>query len=437
MIFDYFLKNFLFVSRMKLIEEKKNLYRNISSNKEIEKYQLEKFNNIWLEAINNHPFYKKWKHKHNLPITINKIEDLRNFPILTKKDIQKSQDLIFNHLKDYSIISTGGSSGEPTKFPVSRKESNITYANHYLVRSWWGIKPYDKILLFWGHSHLFGSGIKGQFKQYKRILFDYIINTKRLNAYDMSVNTLEEYYQDLKKINPSMIIGYASTIYKIAKYIKENSLDIGIKDKLKGVVVTSETVMQYDIDLIESVFQVPCIIEYGMAETGVIANSKDSSNNIKLLWDSFIGIKSDDGDFLLTTIFKKAFPLINYRTDDVVYSQDKQSILNIDKIDGRKKDILEINSKNGKLELSGILMVHILKTYKGIYEIQFKQKTNNRVEIIFTADRKLDINHISDFFIQNIKIDHQDIDEKSFTFKQVGNISGTIAGKAKWVEKKI
>ena len=43
------------------------------------------------------------------------------------------------------------------------------------------------------------------------------------------------------------------------------------------MVVTSETVTDYDVNLIEKVFNVPCVIEYGMAETGVIAYSKDNS----------------------------------------------------------------------------------------------------------------------------------------------------------------
>ena len=43
-----------------------------------------------------------------------------------------------------------------------------------------------------------------------------------------------------------MIIGYTSAIYKISKYINENNLVINNKPNLKCVVVTSETVSNYE-----------------------------------------------------------------------------------------------------------------------------------------------------------------------------------------------
>ena len=138
-----------------------------------------------------------------------------------------------------------------------------------MARGWWNVKPLDGIFLIWGHSHLFGDGIKGQINYYKRLFYDWLINTKRLSAYDLSINSLSNYYQILKKSNPTLIIGYTSAIYKLAKHIDENNLDIENKSNLKGVVVTSETVTNYDINLIKKVFNVPCIIEYGMAETGL------------------------------------------------------------------------------------------------------------------------------------------------------------------------
>lgn len=430
----FILKNIILKKRFDLIKRKKDLYMSVTNPVDIYSYQLGKFNQVWSKAIGEIPFYTMWKAKHNLPAKIKSLEELKYFPVLTKNDIQQNEQLIFADLRDYTVMSTGGSTGEPTKFPTSKIEGLNGYANHYLARGWWGIKPLDDILLFWGHSHLFGRGIKGQINQSKRIILDWLINTRRLNAYDMSADTLGKYYQELKKLNPSMMLGYTSTIYKIAKYIEENRLNIGNKSRLKGVVVTSETVTDYDIELIENIFKVPCILEYGMAETGVIAYSERSSKNIKLFWDTFIGIKDENNILNITTISDKLFPLINYRTDDMIESKNEFSILNIKKILGRKLEILEIQVRNKIFELSGILMVHALKQYEGVYEIQFKQLENKKVKIIFTASKKLDLKHISSFFIKNIQVDHIEIDDSCFEFQQVDDIPKTIAGKAKWIE---
>lgn len=428
---EYILKNTILKRRLKLLDEKKELYKNIYSSEKIYEYQLSRFNEIWQKVYKEIPFYKMWKEKNNLPDNIKSIEELKSFPLLTKKDIQQNSECIFGYLKGYSTISTGGSTGEPTKFPFKKMEIEDNYATNYLARSWWGFEPLDKVLLFWGHSHLFGSGVKGKINQYKRVISDWLINTKRLNAYDTSFNTLVKYVKELNSFKPKFIVGYTSVIYKLAKYIKENDLKVN-SENLKGVIVTSETATKSDVELIEDVFNVPCIIEYGMAETGIIAYRSKKSNTIALMWDSILGIQKEKS-LVVTTLHNKLFPLINYQTDDLIITHDIESILNIDFIAGRNKDILKVATQNGLLELSGILMVHVLKGFKGIYDIQFIQLEKNKVKILFTVEIDIDNSKVKKYFLDNIKQDHLDILEDSFEFVQVEEVEKTIAGKIKLI----
>ena len=428
---DYFIKNFIFNKRLKLIKSKKKLYQINHTEYEINKYQITKFNKIWQKAYSEILFYKNWKTKYNLPNLISNIEELKSFPVLRKKHIQENGKLIFSSLKNYNLISTGGSTGKPTIFPSSKNESLNSYANHYLARGWWGINPLDQILFFWGHSHLFGSGYKGKLNYFKRLFYDWLINTKRLNVYNMSLVNLESFYKIIKKSNPSMIIGYTSSIFKMAKYIDENKLDIGDKKNLKGVVVTSETVTDYDIKLIKRVFKVPCIIEYGMAETGVIAYSKENSRNIKIFWDSFIGLRDDQNILNITTINDRVFPLINYRTEDLIETNDNNSILQFQKILGRKNDFLKIKIGNNLIESHSEFFTHILKTIKGIISFKIIQKRNLKIEIEYVSRKKLDI---SEYFFNEIRKEFKNIDQTIFSFKQVEDIPQTISGKVKWIE---
>ena len=280
---------------------------------------------------------------------------------------------------------------------------------------------------------MFGTGIQGQINQVKRSLSDYLINTKRLNAYDMSVGTLDKYYKIIKKSDPKAILGYTSLIYKLAKYIKENNLNVGDKSNLEAIIVTSETVTQMDVKLIEEVFRTPCVVEYGMAETGVIAYSKRDSKDLRVFWDSFIGLKDSNNILNITTINDKLFPLINYRTDDIISTNDDHSILKMSSINGRKKDIVEIVSNGELLEISGILLIHALKLYKGIFEIQFIQKEHGKVSIHFTANSEMNIPKVLNYFIENIKVDYPDIDSDCFDIVQVDSIPKTIAGKQKLI----
>ena len=242
MIKEFILKNTVFKNRLILLKRKIKLYKEFIDEDEIIKYQIEKFNLIWRDAQTNNEFYKYWAKKHNLPKQIKSIDELKLFPKLTKNDIQQNKELIFKDLNNFYTVSTGGSTGEPMKFPTSKAEKEIEYANTYLGKSWWNVNPLDDIVMFWGHSHLFGTGIKGKINHFKRIFQDWLINTKRFNAYDMTVDTLSTYYHRLKKLDPKVIIGYTSLNYKLAKYIKENDLSIGNKTNLKSVIFTSESV---------------------------------------------------------------------------------------------------------------------------------------------------------------------------------------------------
>ena len=398
MLMNEILKQTLFKKRIALILNKKVLYKTLTDRVDIQEYQVSRFNEIWSNAYKNIPFYKNWKDKYELPDVIENISDIKNFPVLTKKDIQDNYELIISHLPRCKTVSTGGSTGKPVNFPTSKKESDLTYANQYLARSWWHIAPLDSILLFWGHSHLFGNGIKGKINKYKRFIFDQIIGTHRLSAYDMSEEKLKNLHKEVYSSNPTMILGYTSSISKIAKYMDENNLSMGVKSNLKGVVVTSESVSEYDVKIIEKIFNVPCIIEYGMAETGAIAYSKNKTSEIKLLWDSFIAQKDEAGSLYLTTIFEKLFPLINYQTNDIIESENEDSILTINKIVGRKNDFIEIVNNNRFVEVHSELFTHVLKAIPGITNFQVVQKANKKIIIKYIS--RTNVNIKNNFFCE-------------------------------------
>jgi len=188
----------LFYRRLMLLNKKQNFYRQYEGDLEfIRDYQLRAFNKVWRKAKIEIPFYKWWSDEHNLPDRLFSLDDLALFPVLTKEILQKNESLIFGTKHSYKTVSTGGSTGQPTSFITSNKQKDIEYANTYLGRSDFGINPMDKVILFWGHSHLFGSGAWGQVNQVKRILADKLISTTRLNAYDLSPVTVARYVKRL------------------------------------------------------------------------------------------------------------------------------------------------------------------------------------------------------------------------------------------------
>lgn len=379
------------------------------------------------------PFYRAWAREHALPVRVNSIAELQAFPVLTKAILVSRSDEVFQDGSITEAYSTGGTSGTPARYPRGPQDALSFYANTYAGRRWWGIHPFDSYLHIWGHAHLFGgNGVKGRIQKMKRSAQDYLANAKRVDAYDMTKAALRGHYNTLIRSNPVYVAGYTSAVFKLARYIEKHSLDVSMLSKLRAVVVTAETVTRADTDVMQRVFGVPVVIEYGSAETGVIATSRGGSWPLQVLWQSFIVAVGGDGEMTVTTLNKRLFPLINYAIGDRADGGDvvAGNALTLGAVIGRSKDVVVVGtSRNEALELSAILPVHILKSISGIIAVQMRQENERKLRVFLTADHELSMAQVAETFAGNISMDHPDFDASSVIFEQVAEPLLTKAGK--------
>ena len=423
------IKKILVQKRTKLVNEKIELYKSVTDRTDIENYQLKSFNDSWRIIQNSNHFYKYWKLKHNLPRKIDSLVDLADFPILDKKNLIEYQDLIFKDNK-YSSISTGGSTGVPLKFPYNISDRDLYYSNMYLGRSWWGISPYDNFISIWGHSHLFGEGIKSKFLVIERKIKDFLLGIDRFSAYDLNEKLINDISNSIQRNKCSYIIGYSSAIFKLVSNINKSNPDKFLSNNLKGVILTSETVSNYEINLVKDVLNTNCIIEYGMAEAGVIAFSSPINLFLKVFWDSFI-LRQIQGEAILTTIDHKSFPLINYSTGDFLKNHgDEFSILEFEKVIGRKHDILFLKINDCYIDVHGEIFTHVLKSINFLLAFQIVQNEDYSIDINYESASNATINNM---FFDSLKREFPDLNIGQFKFNKVDSIRLTKAGKRKWI----
>jgi len=423
------LRRVLFRNRRKMLADKVERYRT-QDREGIERLQVAQFNAVWSYCLSDVPFYRVWAREHDLPNRIDRPTDLAAFPTLTKRVIVERSDEIFRGGTVRRWVTTGGSSGEPARYPFGTTEADLAWANMYLGRSWWGIRPFDDHVMLWGHSHLFGTGLKGRIAQSKRKGADRVLNIRRFNAYDMTEQALESHLRRLRGSNAVFIVGYTSAVFRLARYIEANGLALQM-NRLRGVVLTSETVSDADMDTVERIFRAPAIIEYGAAETGVIAYSRAKARPLQVFWDSFICLADAGGVLRLTTITPRLFPLVNYEIGDVVggANPDDRSVLTFDSVLGRRQDVIKVAAVDGReLELSAILPVHILKGYAGVRSVAFEQHDAS-VSVFVETDGALDTDDIAGYFVREIRKDHPNFDPHSVTFLQITEQQKTPAGK--------
>lgn len=424
------LRRVIFRDRQRCLADKAAIYAANPSNDEVMARQTERFNARWSEC-QGHPFYRRWASEHDLPLRIEHPSDLRSWPLLTKEAVVQREEEIFSD-GDRSAYSTGGSTGRPVDYPRGKADIGPIYGNMYTCRSWWGVRPFDPQMMLWGHAHLFGKGIGGHVRVAKRKLADRLLNMERLDAYDMRPAALEADALRIVSSNPTFIYGYTSAMFKVACTIRDVYPDYEPQG-LRAVSVTAETATHADLERIAEVFKCPVTIEYGTAETGVIAGSRYESSYIQVLWDGHIAIADDEGHLALSTLDPRRFPLVNYAVEDVVEPLEAfdGNCLAFRRIFGRLKDILTLRTTSGEpVEVSAILPVHILKTFPGITSVQFSRVPPTSACVHVETDRPIDVASIASYFREQFSRDYPDVDTSECLHFELSSGSDlTVAGK--------
>lgn len=421
----------LLAARHRELARRIALFEEDPSRAEIERFQVRRFNEIWEYCLAEVPFYRSWRREHGLPERICRPADLRDFPLIDKDVLIRRGDEIFQGGRLTDAYSTGGSTGQPTRYPRGPAEATNRWVDNYLGRHWSGIRPLDPQVLLWGHAHLFGSGLSGRLAQGRRRVADRLANITRLNAYDVSEAALHAHYEALRRANPVCLVGYTSAVFKLARHVERNGLRLGDRSRLRAVVLCAETASDADIALVEKVFAAPAVIEYGAAETGVMAMSCGGTRWIRVIWDSHLCLVSASGALTVSSLAPRLFPLINYAIGDRVEPADvvDGNALAFHAVLGRQQDVVRVSSDSGILDLSAILPVHILKSYPGIIGVQFRQEQPGLLRIHLQADRALDLADVTSFFVRELRKDHPGLDPGSVIVDQVAEQATTVAGK--------
>lgn len=294
------------------------------------------------------------------------------------------------------------------------------------------MSPCDRTILLWGHSHVFGAGIRGRAAQLRRRVYDYFVNTKRLNAYSLNPERLAAYCRAIARHRPRVLIGYTSAIFRVAEFARSEGATVS-SPGLKAVILTAETATGTDIDRIQRVFNAPVVLEYGMGEAGPIAYSRGGTTHCVVFWDAFLCTHAQ-GELRLSTIARSGFPLINYSTLDRVLAPNghHESVLEFQNVSGRLQEDLTVTSAEGAsmLPLSGLLVMHVGKGWPHVLAVTSRQERPGTIEISVASDRRLDLSALKAYFLDCLGRECGRVLEGSVTLRQVSDVPRTIAGKS-------
>jgi len=410
------------------------------SPKQLKELQFYKLKRLLHHAYHNSPYYNNLFNKLGIsPEQIRNFEDFTRIPPLSRDDLRENLENIVVKGKQRGIIkaSTGGSTGEPVFFYMDRRRAAYDIAAKIRARRWWGIDIGDKEVILWGSP----IELTRQTRIVK--LKDRLLNCILLSAFDMSEETMSEYYKLLLNFKPKVLSGYASSLYCFAQFLEYENLnakDIGIK----LVISTAELLYDFMREKISSVFGCPIANEYGARDGGFIAHECPHGNMHLTAENIYVEIYSGDrpaqsgetGEVYLTHLDNYATPLIRYKIGDLLTRIDEGCPcgrgLPLVKVDaGRTHDIIITDS--GKL-IHPLFFIYIIRDLPGIKQFKVIQRTTRDILIQMIITDDFDKDNVG--LIRN-KIQERMGNQTRVEIAFVDEIQPESSGKHRWIVSEI
>jgi len=325
------------------------------SSEEIRGIQLTRLKALLNHAYENVPYYRRRFEEAGVkPADIKDIADLTRLPILTRSEVREnSSDLIAMDFPKQKMIphATGGSTGEPLQFYITREKSAWGSAAAYRAYKWYGLELGDKVAYFWGSQR----DLMAQRKARAR-LKNFLLRRTFLKVLDISERDLEQFVQILIKFKPRAFIAYPSPLYIFARYVKTKGLT-NIRPQL--IITQGEKLFDFQRKLAEEAFCCPLFDFYGSQEVATMAvecpehrGYHITAENVVLEFvrDGKHVSPGEVGKILVTDLHNYAMPFIRYENGDLGMPLDEACSCGVNlplmkSIEGRASDVLVIGDK--------------------------------------------------------------------------------------------
>jgi len=311
----YYLKDF-----------KKRQFNSIKENGQLQK---DKLYNMVVYAHKNVPYYQEIIKKHNISYKKETIfEDIKKFPILTKKLIRENfEDLKSKGFKGkYRVNTSWWSTGEPVTFLQDNIFLDYAWASTMLFNERCDKKEGEYMIkLRWSEREVL------EWSQWINwFLLRNFMNIEILNTFAFTEDDFKRYINIINRKKPAIIEAYVQSIYELAKYIRKEWLFIYSP---KGITTSAWTLHDEVRKFIEEVFRCKVFNRYGSREVGDMASDCKEQrglhinifmHHIEILDDAFHDVKVwESGNIYVTCLENYVMPLIRYQIGDIWQGSNK------------------------------------------------------------------------------------------------------------------
>lgn len=286
------------------------------SREELEKYQLNALNNLIKYVKENSFFYREiYKDLDK----INSLEEIYKIPIISKEDIIKNGNKMVcvnqREISRITSLDTSGTTGKYKRIYFTEEDQNLTL-DFFIQGLSFLVKKDDVMMIMFPFKkeNSVGDLIKQSLE---------IMNVKFVLNGNMCSFKKTTDFMISKGVNS--IVGMPIEILALGRYIKKENLPI----KIKSILLSGDMVNNTFIEEIKKIYNCKVFNHYGMTETGLgCAIDCDYRKGMHIRENDLLveiinpvtkeSIKEgDSGEILITTLTRKAMPLIRYATGDI------------------------------------------------------------------------------------------------------------------------
>ncbi len=333
---------------------------------ELQAYRDRKFVALARYCYEHVLYYRRLFRESGLtPDCIRGLDDLRCLPPLTKDTVRKHfNDLLSDGFSSLKPIrhSTGGTTGEPMTVFYDVTTSFVHGACHVRGLAWSGYKMGLPTLSFTGGS--LGLGKAGL----KLRLADHLYGLHRFPAYEIDRSTARSLLDVCRRKHILYGMGYCSVWLLFCEYLEQDGEHL----PLKAIYPTAEPLFPSWADKIQRITDAHVMDYYGCGEVQALGyrpgpdlphSIPEDHVAIEVLGADGRISSVGEGEFVITDLDNKAFPLIRYRNGDagVIAYPDSSLALpfrRILRLDGRIGDFFY---RTDGSRVSGTLAPHLLQ----------------------------------------------------------------------------
>ena len=326
-------------------------------------------------------------------------------PIMTKADLQQPLAQRLSHgytPKNVYVNKTSGSSGHPFVFAKDLFCHALTWAEIMDRFGWYDLDFHRSL-----QARFYGIPLDRWGYQKER-LKDRLSARYRFPIFDLSEEKMHAFLSVFRRKPFTYINGYTSAIVLFAKFLKKQGLVLKEEcPSLNYCIVTSEMLYDSDKRLMETVFDVPVVNEYGASELDLIAFTNREDRfvvNSETLFVEIVNAQGipvpngTTGRIVITSLYNKAHPMIRYDIGDWgALSEDstpKAPILK--KLVGRTNDVALLP---GGKQVPGLTFYYVTKSVieddGNVTEFVVAQTGAEAFRITYVSERALNKKEIS------------------------------------------